>query len=178
MTITLESLGAPARRYADAHGRLGELVQAMNDDLREVDRRHMPAIRRAIERAAADEAGLRALVESAPELFERPKTVVLHGIRIGFKKGVGRIEFDSADAVVSRIDRKLPELVDQLVRVERMPIKAALMLLSVQQLRAIGCTVEEAGERVVVRAEDSTVDKLVAALVRDARAQAAREEAE
>jgi hypothetical protein len=90
---------------------------------------------------------------------------VLHGVRVGFAKGKGRIEYEDADKVVALIDKKLPELADELVRTERKPLKSALERLTVQQLRAIGCTVEEAGDRVVVRAEDTDIDRLVTALL-------------
>ena len=40
---------------------------------------------------------LRALIEESPELFEKPRSVVLHGIKLGYQKGKGGIVWDDAD---------------------------------------------------------------------------------
>lgn len=162
---TLDEIERKAKAYADARHAYSYMVQVLNEALEALKREHLPGIKRAISNAMLIETELRLLVEGSPHLFLRPRTVVLHGVRVGFAKGKGRIEYEDADKVVALIDKKLPELADELVRTERKPLKSALERLTVQQLRAIGCTVEEAGDRVVVRAEDTDIDRLVTALL-------------
>ena len=66
------------------------------------------------------------------------------------------------------IRRYLPEQADTLIRTVEEPHKPALALLSVADLRRVGCTVVETGEAVVIKAVDSEVDKMVDALLKDA----------
>ncbi|MDP3612591.1 MAG: hypothetical protein Q8R98_12115, partial [Rubrivivax sp.] len=97
-------------------------------------------------------------------------------IRVGFEKGKGAISFEDADQVVKLVKKKLPELLDQLVKTEEKPLKGGLKQLTVAQLKSVGCTVEETGDQVVVRAVDSDVDKLVKALLKGAEEEAAEQQ--
>jgi hypothetical protein len=102
--------------------------------------------------------------------------VVLHGVQVGFEKGKGTISFGDADQVVALIEKKLPDLADTLIAVKKAPIKKAVAQLSAAQLKAIGCSITGAEDRVVVRAVDSAVDKLVAALLKSLGDEAALSE--
>lgn len=171
--IAMNQIEAKARAYSEARDRLRELCAALEAGMKALQLEHLPGIRRALNRAAECEAALEALVERAPELFEKPRTVVMHGIKTGYRKGSGGIEWDDADAVVSAILEKLPE--DQhetLIRWTGKPIKEALNSLDVATLKKIGCRVNDTGDQVVVRAVDSALDKLVEALLKSATEEA------
>jgi hypothetical protein len=128
----------------------------------------MPAIARAVERAALAEAELRALVSGAPELFERPRTVVMHGVKVGWMKGKGAIEIADAARTVALIRRHLPEQAEALIRVTETPHRPALAQLSVADLRRLGCTVIDAGDEVVIKPMDGELQKLVDRLLAEA----------
>ena len=70
---------------------------------------------------AVYDAELQSLVESLPHLFERPKTCVMHGTKVGFSTTIGSIVFDDADNVVQAIERKLKDRFDELVEVNQQP---------------------------------------------------------
>lgn len=165
---TMNDIQARARAYADARDKLAELVAALNDGLEQLKRDSLPGIRRAIQRASERQAELKALIEDAPDLFVKPRTVVMHGVRVGFEKGKGRIEFEDADRVVKLIKKHLSGQADVLIATKETPVKKALAQLSVKELKAIGCTVDEAGDVVVIRPVDTDVDKLVTALMKGA----------
>lgn len=165
---TMKEIEASTKVYAEARTKLTELASGLNDGLEALKKEYLPRIRRQVARQAGLESELKALIEQAPELFLKPKTVVLHGIRVGFEKGKGAILFDDEDKVVKLIEKRLPDLVEQLVKTTKKPLKGGLAQLTVQQLKSIGCTVEEAGDQVVVRAVDKDVDKLVTALLKGA----------
>lgn len=177
--MSIEPIDAKARAYSQARERLSGSVAALNDAIAALKREQLPAIKRHLNRAFELETELRALIESNPHLFTKPRTVVLHGVQVGFQKGKGVISFGDADQVVKLIEKKLPELADVLIHTKKAPVKKALNQLTTVQLRAIGCTVTEAGDQVVVRAVDSAVDKLVSALLKSFADEAAQaEEAE
>lgn len=164
--MSMEAIESKAKVYAAARERLAESVNALNAAIAALQRDHLPGIKRQLGRAFEAENALQALVQANPHLFTKPRTVVLHGVKVGYEKGVGGIEFDDGDQVVALIRKKLPELADVLIVTKESPVKKALNQLTVQQLKAIGCTVREAGDRVVVRAVDSAVDKLVTAMLK------------
>jgi hypothetical protein len=171
--VTIEE---SARAYAAARAKLAQAVGELQAGLDNLRKNNLPRIKRNLERAAELESELKALVAAAPHHFVKPKTLVLHGIRVGFEKGKGAILFEDDDQVVALIKKKLPDLVDVLVKSTEKPVKAGLKNLTVQQLKAIGCTVEETGDQVVVRAVDSDVDKLVKALLKGAEVETADQE--
>jgi hypothetical protein len=110
--------------------------------------------------------GLRGLVDSARDLFEKPKTQVFSGVKVGLKKGKGKIEWDDDDAVVRRIKKNHPDLVDQLIICKEKPSKEGLATLDVKQLKALGVAVEEAGDQIVVKDMDGEIEKIIKALMK------------
>ena len=163
---TMNDIEARAKKFAEARAKLAEAVTELQQATTELHRSHLPGIKRHLNRAFEAEQSLRQLVASAPGLFERPRTVVLHGVKLGFQKGVGKVSFADSDLVVKLIRKKLADQADVLIKVEETPIKAALKQLTVKELQSIGCDVEETDDVVVVKAIDSVVDKLVKALLK------------
>lgn len=176
--MSLDIIDAKARVYADARDRLQTAVAELQAAMEALKRDHLPGIKAHLRRAFKLESELRALVDANPHLFVKPRTVVLHGIQVGFEKGKGQIVFQDADQVVQLIQRKLPDLADALIVAKLSPAKKAIAQLSVQQLKAIGCQIEGTDDRVVVRAVDSAVDKLVTALLKGLGDEKALAEAE
>lgn len=165
-TTTIKDIEAAAKAVTDQRDRVHACVQTIEVARAALLKDELPKLRRQMAKLAELEQGLRDAVEAAPHLFIKPKTVVLHGMKVGFEKGPGRIVFDDPDQVVNLIDKKLPELAEVLVITERKPNRKAMAQLTVQQLRALGATVEDAGDRVVVRAVNTDIDKLVLALLK------------
>lgn len=170
-TATMADIEKACRQHADRHTRLGDLVAALNDAVAAVKREHIAGIKRAAGRAAESQAELQALLEGVPQLFVKPRTVIFHGIKVGYAKGKGSIEIADKARTVALIRRYLPEQADTLIRTEELPHKPALTQLSVADLRRVGCTVVETDDRVVITAVDSEVDKMVDALLKDALAE-------
>lgn len=170
-TTTLADIERRARTYADARDRVCAIVTALDEAIGALKRTELPRLRRAIAAAAEQHDALKALIETAPELFTKPRTVVLHGLRLGWVKGRGGIEWDDADAVVAAIQRHLPDQAEALIRWTAKPLKEAINQLGVADLKRIGCRVVDTGEQVVIKPVDSAVDKMVDALLKDATAE-------
>ena len=169
----LEHIESAAKAYAAARDDLAEIVGNLNDEIAAAKRRLVPTIKRRLAKAAERQAALQALITDAPECFAKPRTVVLHGIKVGFEKGKGSVTFDDADRVVGLIRRHMPEQFEALVKTKHTPIKTAIaQLLSAGDCKRIGCSVVDAGDLVVIRPVDSEVDKMVDALLKDATDQA------
>lgn len=174
--MSLDIIDNKVRVYAEARDRVQSAVSELNAAIDALKRDRLPTLKRHVRRAFQLEAELRALIAEHPHLFVKPRTVVLHGVQVGFEKGKGTISFGDADQVVALIEKKLPDLADTLIAVKKAPIKKAVAQLSAAQLKAIGCSITGAEDRVVVRAVDSAVDKLVAALLKSLGDEAALSE--
>lgn len=168
---TLNDIESRARKFAEAREKLAAIVADLNAGIEALKREHMADLKRAVARAAEHHDALRSLIESAPELFEKPKTVTLHGIRLGYMKLKGGIAWDDTDAVVQAILKYLPEQSETLLRWTARPLKEAINSLDVATLRKLGCRVEDTGEGVFIKPADSAVDKMVDALLKDATEQ-------
>lgn len=165
---TLIDIEPAAKAYADARAKVAEIVTQLNDGIDALKRNHMPALKRAIARAAEKHEQLKTLIDANPALFVKPRTVIYHGVKVGFKKGAGGISFDDADQVVRLIKKHFPEQADVLVITTEKPSKEALGQLTVAELKKIGCNSVEAGDQVVIKPTDSDTDKLVNALIKGA----------
>lgn len=175
--MSLEAIEKLCRALDEARGILQTRVQDLQDELDAAHKRHLKGIKQAVKKAAEAEAELRAAVEGAPELFEKPKTRVFHGIKVGYRKGAGKLIWQDAKAVVARIKKCFADQVDVLIKTDEKPIRDALKLLDVKDLARLGIAVEGTGDVVEVRPVDGEVDKLVKALLEHAVEEATEEDA-
>ena len=163
-SLTLAGIDTLAKNYAAVRAEVADLVNELEAEIAAVQRRYLNRIKKAAASANDAQAELRSAVEGAPDLFVKPRTFTLHGIKVGYQKGKGRLEFDS-EAVIARIHKHYPELQDALVRVKFELVKDALSNLDVATLKKLGCSVVAADDQVIVKASDTDVDKLVAKLL-------------
>ena len=118
---TLTDIEQHTRCYADARDLLASRVQALQDEIEAAKRRKLFGIKKAVAAAAEARDKLHAAIEDSPELFERPRTLVILGIRIGYTKGSGKLSFDDASKVVQLIRRHFPEQSEVLVKTTEAP---------------------------------------------------------
>lgn len=170
---TLSEIEARAKRYAEAREKLAEIVAGLNAELEALKRGRLPELKRAVARAAEHHEALKSLIEQAPDLFVKPRTVVFHGIKLGYQKGKGRIEWDDPERVVALIRKHFPEQADVLIATTERPAKEALNNLTAADLKKLGISVAEGGDAVFIKPVDSAVDKMVDALLKDATEEAA-----
>lgn len=163
---TLDELGARARLLAERREHLRKMVAALTRGLEALKDDHMPGIRTAIGEASDAWERLRELVEANPQLFKKPRTVSMHGIKFGFEKGKGGLEIADPDKTVKLIRKHLPEQAEVLIATREVPAKDALAQLPADQLKKLGVNLKGSDDQVVIRPADAEVDKLVKALVK------------
>lgn len=161
-----------AQALADARSKLTEIVTTLNDDIEALKRQHLKGLKDAVAKMAERHDQLKSLIELNPTLFARPRTVVLHGIKLGLTKGKGSLDWEDDAAVCKAIKRLLPDQQDVLINTTEKPSKDALQQLPGATLKRLGVTVEEAGDQVVIKPADQDVDKLVKALIKGATEEA------
>jgi arsenate reductase-like glutaredoxin family protein len=165
MTMTLAELERLAQQYAEARSDLADRVQEVEEAMVAIKRQRLPLIRRALAVAQERREQLAAAIAAAPQLFERPKTIVCHGLRIGYQKGRGSLTWDDDARVCTLIRRYLPDQADLLIHVTERPDKRALAQLDAAMLRRIGVQLVDVGEQVIIRPLDGELDRLVERLL-------------
>ena len=165
---TMQEIETKAKAHALAREKLTVLVTTLKKGMDALQNAQLPELKKAVIKAELTGNELLALVKESPKLFEKPKSVIFHGIKLGYKKEKGRIEFDDPQQVVELIRKHLPKLAKTLVITEETPAKKALNNLTAEQLKKIGVTVTKDSDVVFIAPVDSDVDKIVNALVKGA----------
>ena len=153
--------------FSEARQQLADRVRALEDEIQTIKRRKLPGIKSAVNSVMAEQAQLKAAVEESRELFVKPRTIIMHGIKIGFQKAKGKISWSDDSQVIKLIKKHLPEQAEVLIKITEKPIKDALMNVPAADLKKIGVTVDEDGDQVVIKSTDSEIDKFVDTLLKE-----------
>jgi hypothetical protein len=164
-TMTLGEIESMARQYATALTVLDDKMDKMTKEIEATKKRLMGGIENAAGAAAALRELLQDAIGESADLFTKPKTLVLAGIKCGFRKGDGKIEWADADQVVALIKKHLPDQSDLLINTTEKPIKDALGNLPANDLKRIGVSVVDAGDEVYVKRAGNDIEKLVNAFL-------------
>lgn len=146
---------------------LSTRVRALEEAIQAVKKRHLAGIKKSVAHVAEKQHALKTALEDSRELFVKPKTMILHGIKIGFMKAKGKITWSDDDQVVKLIRKHFPDQADILIKTTEKPVKDTLQGLTAAELKRIGVTVEETGDAVVIKSTDGEIDKFVEALLKD-----------
>ena len=98
--MNLAQLEAGCSNYEIQSEGLEELIASLESDLAGVKQKHIAKIKRQAAMLARLKSELIAAVESSPELFKRPKTLTIAGVKIGFAASAGRLEYRSEEHTV------------------------------------------------------------------------------
>jgi hypothetical protein len=175
---TMNEIEAAAKAARDARNSVHQRATMLQESIEQLKRKHLPHLRNGVAKVAEADARLMELLQSAPALFTRPRSVVFHGLKIGYAKGTGKLEITDPASVVKLVRRHFPEQFDLLVKTKETPIKKTLQELPAADLKRLGITVQDTGDVVFIKDATDSVDKLVAALLKGEEEQAEEEGAE
>jgi hypothetical protein len=173
-TPTIIEIRTAAQRLADAHresvSRATVLESALNKAITPIYAMHRAGLDAAAEEEAAAKADLQRLVDAAPQLFNKPRSIAQDGVKTGYRKGEDTLDWDDDAMVITRI-RALPELAemaDVLVRTEETLNVAALAELDGNLRRRLGLRLIPGIDQSFISFTDSDVEKMVKAILSDA----------
>lgn len=167
--MTLEQIERLAEACSTAESHLNDEMQILDHQLKEVAKSNRKVITAAVRATKKAYADLANAVAESPELFVKPKSKVLHGIKVGYKKGTDTFEVASEEHTISRIRQQLPELEILLVKVEESVIKGGLKQLTDAQLIEIGVLKHIGENKPFCEAEEGDWEKAVRALIESAK---------
>lgn len=163
--VTLADIERLSAAFEDEGACLEEMIATLEADLEAVKQKHMRPIKRQAAAVAQREAELHSAVESAPELFKKPRTITVHGVKCGFTLSAGKLVWDDPDNVIALIRRYRKDDAELLIRTTEEPNKDALKSLPAGDLAKLGCRIEGAGDQVIVKRTAGDVEKLINKLV-------------
>jgi len=140
-------------------------IAQLEADLEVVKQNHLPGLKRQAAKLAAREAELYNAIENNPDLFVKPKTLVIAGTKIGYANSIGSVTFEDEDYVVKQVEKLLPDRFDELVKTERTPRKDALRTLDGKDLAKLGCSITGDGPTVILKRVAGDVEKLINKLI-------------
>lgn len=167
MSNAKEQMELAAKAYAKERNILVDLVSDLDEEILKLNRKALPAIKKAVNATKEAEAKLEELVNENPALFKKPRTMTVHGIKYGFSKQKGRIEIPDPANSIKLIRKHLASKSEVLIVSTETISKDALNNISVDELKKIGCNIIADTDAVVIKATDSDVSKLVAAFLKN-----------
>jgi hypothetical protein len=165
--LKLADIEVFAAEYAKHRQAVVEVAEIMRSEIDTVKRKHINDLKLRVSAAASKKQMLVNALEANKALFDKPRTHVFNGIKVGYQKGKGIITWTDADKVVELIKKNFPDMVDTMLKTETSPVKGALEQLSVSDLKSISCSLEGTDDKMVIKPVDANVDKLVEALLKD-----------
>jgi hypothetical protein len=166
---TLIEIEKSAKEFSDARKILRDRVEVLDEGIRALKKRYLPGIRSAVETAKEKQASLSASIADSKDLFIKPRTMTLFGIRFGIEKQKGKIEWEKGGVpgIVKLVKKLFPDSWETYIKVKEEPMKKTLATLPSADLKKLGIQVTETGDAVVIKPVDSEVDKLVDALLNE-----------
>jgi len=164
--MTLSEIEALTKSYSEARAYLTGIITELQAELERVKHPVLPVIRDAVGDVAAAHDALKAALEEAPELFERPKTRTFHRVKVGYRKQAGKVTMADEAKTISLIRKQLPKnQAELLIRVRESVHKPAVYDLTAADLKRLGISIADDTDEVVIKPVDNDVDKLVNALL-------------
>lgn len=168
---TLQDIQKRATALSECRDTLSTLFLSLQGNLDAVKNGAMAEIKRVARRVAKEHNELVALINTHPELFEKPRTYVVEGIKFGMQASPGSLEWADDDKVCERIfalaeTGDIPaDQVELLVAVTKKPVASAVRQLSPDLRRRIGVRLEGDGDQPLIKSVDSTIEKAVTSVI-------------
>ena len=165
---TMDDIAALARAYAQTRDALEETAEEIRAMQRRAVASRLRGLKSRVAETAAARDALHAAIESRPDLFEKPRTVAVDGVKFGYRKLPGKVTIPDEAEAIKLLRRKFPDRATALVKTRESLDKGGLANMAAADLAKIGVTVTEAGDEVTIKAAKADIDKLVEALLDDA----------
>ena len=163
--LSLADIERLAAAYAAANEALSLENTLLTAEINTILRARMPAVRARIEAAATARDALRTAIAAAPELFQKPRTRVFNGIKLGFQRLKSVLAVKDEAPVIARIRALMPERADDLIRTQEFLRRSALEALSAAEMKKLGVGLVMGSDVVVVKPQTADAVKLTEAIL-------------
>lgn len=164
--MTLQEIEKLTAAYASDQNDLNALIAEITAETEVLKKRYQLRLKRTICQVTAKYEGLYRAVAEHPELFEKPKTQMFEGIKVGIVAGKGKVQIDDEEQTIALIEKKLPSKADLLIKVTKALVKSAVAQLSDDERAKINAQIVGKESRVVITSVDSAVNKILNSIIK------------
>lgn len=164
----MQQLERRVQDYADTLAEYNALTAQVRDEVKQVTARHLAAIRHLFNGLKDRQADICAEIKAHPDWFQKPRTRVIHGIKLGLRKRKGRLVIRDAARTVQRIKALYEDDIGVLIKETETPLKSGLEKLSAKELKRLGVEVTDDSDDVVFVAAADEFDDLIDFLMAEA----------
>lgn len=179
--ITLDQIRAAAQSLANRRNDTQACSSLLNAEIKAAIAPVLEKYRATLDGYAAAEAealqALDALLIAAPNLFGKPRSIEIDGVKAGFKKEPDTIDFDSDAEVIARIKALRDDLAPVLIRTSESLVIDALAQCDAELLTLLGVRTITGADRRYIVISDNDAEKLAKILIKDAARRQGEDEA-
>jgi len=158
----IDRIDTLAASYSNVRKLVATRLTHLQEEQRISHKRLIGGIKSAVAEAKDIQAKLTAAIDERRDLFVQPRTWTLHGIKLGLRKGSGKMKWPKVEALLALIKKNFsPATCEGLIKQVEQPNKDALKELPALVLKKLGVEIEGTGDCVFVKPTDGEVDKLV-----------------
>jgi hypothetical protein len=161
----LKHIELACEQFANDRREIASQIHTMERDIARITANYMPQIRSTADVLVARRADLAMQIDSNRPLFEKPRTRIFSDIKVGLQKQKGSIDFEDEEKTIALIEKHFPDRLDDLAPATRKLSKTALANLTAADLKKIGVEITADTDAVLIKPQDSDVEKAVAALL-------------
>lgn len=151
MNITMQDIQNSTELYAALSRQFMGEVDRMETEINHIRMKHLPFVRNLAEKVFAMRETLTGMIEESPQLFVKPRTVIINGIKVGLQKGGDKVLFDDEAEVVEKIHELYGPSANMLVKTTEKVMMQPLKNLTKDELELLGCHKEEGSDEVVLK---------------------------
>lgn len=171
--ITLDQIRAAAQQLANCRNDTQACSALLNAEIKSVIAPVLEKYRVTIDTYAAAEAAalktLDDLLMAAPNLFVRPRSLEVDGVKSGYKKEPDTLDWDSDAEVIARIKALRADLAPVLIRTSESLVIDALAQCDADLLRLLGIRTITGADRRYIVINDNDAEKLAKIVIKDAQ---------
>lgn len=165
--MSLAVIEEKAGVYAEAVATLNETLRVMDEEIAAVRERYTKVMTEQVTHYTDARMALEGAILESPENFVKPKTLVIAGVKVGFRKSAGRVVIENEANTIALIRKKLAQKSDVLIATKEFVLKDAVKALDGKEIAAIGVTITADTDEVVIKSEASDIEKLIEAYIRE-----------
>src|SRR5260221_7729322 len=111
---SMTEIEVAAKQFSEARRALSTVCVELQAELNAVKAKHMDSVKGAVAEARAKHAVAAALVRASPSLFKKPRSVLFHGVKLGYEKAKGKIQIADVAKTIALIKKLFPSKQDVL----------------------------------------------------------------
>ena len=166
--MTLPEIESRTGIFAVEHRALGFLINKLETELAALKARHIVNIGKQFTCTANAKLKLSFALQQNPGLFEKPRTRVFDGVKVGYQKQKGSIIMADEPTTIARMQKILGD--DEAAHYLNVKVtvnKTAINDMPAETMRKLGIELTADTDAIIIKPMDSALEKSINALLAD-----------